>query len=309
MDLEQIVRNKNNMTKKTRFAVCPTCGAVSVVGGPCEYCGTQLVANEDTVTYEERIIPKRTISPMAFAQKVSVFKRVHEYVGNCAVVDMGDLCGMINLNGDFIFPLEFGRIEIYPTGIAYMQKGSDRYLFDLVLWKRINCRLPFVSSESDWHNIPVMAERRFHDDYNYYSIWTKYEKAIWEEYKKTGEIVYGYSAVFDENDRLVAEGSCVKEVETGLILSGSKYFDFHTQRTYSIPASHAKFEVQGKSLALGSSILNIKGKTPEEIQKAINSVRFGADLSAKAQDPSYQFAAFFIIGFIGLFITILVLCS
>lgn len=265
---------------KETFVVCPTCGAVSVVGGPCEYCGTQLVANKDSVTYEERIIPERTISPVAFAQKVSVFKNVGEFIGNCAVVDMGGVSGMINLNGDFIFPLEFGRIKLYPTSIAYMQKGSDRYLFDLVRWKRINHELPIISSTSESWNIPDEAERKFHDDCKYYSIYLCYKT-------HTDSIQY-YSALFDENDHLIKgfTRSHYQTVKTGLLLGDRTYFDFKTRHLYHPPQPRYYFERKGSSLVINGSILNTEGKTKEEIQNEINEAASGSSNSSSGSSNS-----------------------
>lgn len=266
---------------KETFVVCPTCGAVSVVGGPCEYCGTQLVANEDSVTYEERIIPKRTISPMAYAQKVSVFKNVGEYICNCAVVSMGGLKGLINLNGDFIFPLEYGVIKIYPFFIVYFQKDDDRFLFDLLHWRRLNYN-PIVSKTS---NVPVMVQREFffedgnEDEYSYQFLAVK-------EYDDQRHERISFS-VYDKDDREVIHGSdCYSTVKGGIILSNrQEYFDIQNQKVFLCPSlltknAHTHFcDKNGKlaihcSSARGSETigLDIKGKSVEGIQREIDTV-------------------------------------
>ena len=273
-----------------KFAVCPTCGAVSVAGEPCEYCGTPIVVKEDTATYEERIVPKRTISPMAYAQKVSVFKNVGEYICNCSVVSMGGLKGLINLNGDFIFPLEYGEIKIYPCWIAYFQTGSDHFLFDLLHWRRLNYKIPFDSKKSKWDNVPVMVHKDFffedgnEDEYSYQLLVVEQDGGVYE-----------YFAVYDKDDREVIHGSGYDRydstVEGGIVFSGRhKYFDIHTQKVFQCPGyltknryPRASFSTKGDKLAIFANYgdkltnwetigLDIKGKSAEGIQKEIDRV-------------------------------------
>lgn len=276
-----------------KFAVCPTCGAVSVAGEPCEYCGTPIVVKEDTATYEERIVPKRTIHPVAFAQKVSVFKEVGEYICNCAVVSMGGLKGLINLNGDFIFPLEYGEIKIYPCGIVYFQKGSDRYLFELVFWERIDFDLKVVSETSEWVNVPEKVERKLfedktNDDYCYFFVVA--------EYNNKESVV---TALYDKDYRLIATGTKLEKVRGGLILKDNLYFDFSTRRPYKIKrtfdfnSSTSLFlSFVGRDGVLHIKVkripgddtyyaLNIEGMTAEEIQDEI------AKTEKRAYDEEY----------------------
>lgn len=271
---------------KEKFTVCPSCGAVGLVGETCEYCGTQIVAKEETATYEERIVSKRTINPMTFAQKVSVFKNVGEYICNCAVVSMGHLSGVINLNGDFIFPLEYGRIKLYDTGYAYLQKGSDRFLFDLTSWKRVDFHLPLYSEESGDHkNIPDRLDKV---DYGEYYSLTLY----WEWYDRTVKRSY----LLDKNNSLAyyTEGGVFERVETGFITrhrnrhSCSSYYDIRLKKLFHSPdiktelSSEVGFTSKEGKLAMlayfdfiGSSHffpLDIDGKSAEDIQKEINGV-------------------------------------
>lgn len=274
---------------KEKFTVCPSCGAVGLVGETCEYCGTQIVAKEETATYEERIVSKRTINPMAFAQKVSVFKNVGEYICNCAVVSMGHLSGVINLNGDFIFPLEYGRIKLYNTGYVYLQKESDRFLFDLTSWKRVDFHLPLYSEESGDHkNIPDRLDKV---DYGEYYSLTLY----WEWYDRTAKRSY----LLDNNNSLAfwTNGGVFERVETGFIVrhpnsrhpncSGS-YYDIRLKKLFHRPdiktkmSSEIGFTSKEGKLAMlayfdfiGSSHffpLDIDGKSAEDIQKEINGV-------------------------------------
>lgn len=273
-----------------KFAVCPTCGAVSVAGEPCEYCGTPIVVKEDTATYEERIVPKRTIHPAAFAQKVSVFKNVGEYICNCSVVSMGGLKGLINLNGDFIFPLEYGEIEIYPSFIVYFQKGANRFLFDLLYWRRLNFKIPLVS-RSEWDNVPVSVHRNFFfedgndDEYSYQLL------AIVQECR-TDMGLYKKSSfgVYDKDDREVIHDSDYNfMVEGGVVFSDSqKYFDINTRKVFQCPRRltqnvfpNARFREKDGKLAIFSQYggdytaiigLDIEGKSAEGIQKEIDRV-------------------------------------
>lgn len=255
-----------------RFAVCPTCGAVSMVGGPCEYCGTPIVEKEGTETYGERIVSERTISPMAFAQKISVFKEVGEYICNCAVVNMGKLSGIINLNGDLIFPLEYGQIKIYPSnGIAYLQKGSDSFLFDLVHWKRM-FSLPWPPEKVERR---LCFEDKDHDDYYYYYMAVVRSSSVY--------------ALYDKDDNEIATGEYFKNVKGGIIITRRKYFDFRTRKVYELPPSNSscRFTVEDGVLYISYNSLffkvsegdlsskkdciplNLEGKTAEEIQKEI----------------------------------------
>lgn len=265
-----------------KFAVCPTCGAVSVAGEPCEYCGTPIVVKEDTATYKERIVPKRTIHPVAFAQKVSVFKAVGEYICNCSVVSMGGLKGLINLNGDFIFPLEYGEIKIYPCWIAYFQTGSNCFLFDLLLWRRLNYK---IESCPDRVHREFFSEDGNDDEYSYQLL------AVEQEYWERGRLYKKSSfRVYDKDDREVIYDSDYNfKVKGGIVFSDNqKYFDINTRKVFQCPRRLTQdvlpptayfWEKDGK-LAIflfeaGISetfVLDIEGKSAEGIQKEIDRV-------------------------------------
>ena len=262
-----------------RYAVCPQCGAMGVVGEQCDYCGTPIVIKENTATYEARIVSKRTIDPVAFAQKVSIFKNVGEYICNCAVVSMGELNGVINRNGDFIFPLEYGRIKLYDEGYAYLQKGSFHSLFDLTSWKR----LFFIDAK----NAPYELTRKIYKDY--YCLTLYFETYYEGEFIKTAR-----SYLLDQNDSLFFSARVINKVNTGFIDGGVKwtrsYYDIRLNKTFYCPSldldgfAHAGFTSKDGKLAMayftyfsGTEVsqffaLDIDGKTAEDIQKEIDRV-------------------------------------
>ena len=144
-----------------KYTVCPTCGAIGQIGAVCEYCGKAINEDENersvTFTLSQEVIPKRTISRPELAEKVSVFSRVDEYVGKCAIASVyissvlydGRMYGIVNLNGDILFPPEYDKIVLFEQGYAYLQKDDDCFLFDLMKWKRIE-GIPQV----DWDKPP-----------------------------------------------------------------------------------------------------------------------------------------------------------
>lgn len=178
-----------------RYAVCHQCGAMGVVGGQCDYCGATIVAKEGDATYEARIVSKRTVSPAEFAKKVSIFKHVGKFFDGCAVVSIGNLYGLINLNGDLILPLEYHCIKLYgleslDATIAFLYH-HDSYdggeFFDLMKWKRIGGIF--------WSDPP-------------YRIWDTlihFNKKVYYcfgcEYKDKSDCLY----VFDENGKMTHE--------------------------------------------------------------------------------------------------------
>lgn len=234
-----------------KFAVCPSCGAIGAAGMPCEYCGTTILANEDTITYGERIVSERTINPVAFAQKVSVFKKVGEYIFNCAVVDMGGLYGMINLNGDLLFPLEYGYIKMYPCGIAFLRKGTDYFVFDMSIWKRLDVQLPNFELvykyvyKSD--TVPVKVEKKSVGDFFAVTIEWPEEIERWflGERRLERNDNHRLSCVFDQNGhaqapRVIAFVDSFRAFENGFY-SYKHLWDVRTQKTYSINGPYDSF--------------------------------------------------------------------
>lgn len=155
-----------------KYTVCPTCGAIGQIGAVCEYCGKAINEDENersvTFTLSKEVIPKRTISRPELAEKVSIFSRVYEYVGKCAIASVhissvlydGRMYGIVNLNGDILFPPEYDKIVLYEDGCAYLQKDGDCFLFDLMKWKRID--IP----QLDENSIPEDVRTFYRQDYH-----------------------------------------------------------------------------------------------------------------------------------------------
>lgn len=244
-----------------KFAVCPSCGAIGAAGMPCEYCGTTILASEDTITYGERIVSERTINPVAFAQKVSVFKKVGEYIFNCAVVDMGGLYGMINLNGDLLFPLEYGYIKMYPCGIAYLRKGTDGFVFDMSIWKRLDVLRPdFLLWKID--TVPVNVKKESVGDF--------FAVTIEHVSKISGHNCYLF-CVFDQNGH--AQAPAVNADDPFLAFENGFYskkylWDVRTQKTYSI--NPYEFFWRGSSIHLGKWV-SVRGGGIEDFTVPFNT--------------------------------------
>ena len=179
-----------------KYTVCPTCGAIGQIGAVCEYCGKAINEDENersvTFTLSQEVIPKRTISRPELAEKVSVFSRVDEYVGKCAIASVyissvlydGRMYGIVNLNGDILFPPEYDKIVLFEQGYAYLQKDDDCFLFDLMKWKRIE-GIPQV----DWDKPPKDVRVFYHQDYYAIVVLSSYD--------------YCRAFVFDDENRCI----------------------------------------------------------------------------------------------------------
>lgn len=182
-----------------KYTVCPTCGAIGQVGAVCEYCGKAI--NEDEIersvalTFSKEVIPKRTISRQELAEKVSIFSRVYEYIGKCAIASVyissvlhdDRMYGIVNLNGDILFPPEYDKIVLYKDGCAYLQKDDDCFLFDLMKWKRID--IP----QLDENSIPDNVRTFYRQDYHAVVLW-----------KNGGDYSDSFKAfVFDDENRCI----------------------------------------------------------------------------------------------------------
>lgn len=89
----------------TQFTPCPACGAVGEVGNNCQFCGTTIILKEEAKIYDSRIINHRTITPQQYAEKVSIYHNLESLYDGVVKVSIGDLEGIVNLNGDLIYPL------------------------------------------------------------------------------------------------------------------------------------------------------------------------------------------------------------
>lgn len=92
----------------TQFTPCPACGAVGEVGSNCQFCGTTIVLKEGSSLSTERVPHVRTVTPQQYAEKISIYQNVEgsKNSSNLMYVSIGDLEGLININGDLIYPLQ-----------------------------------------------------------------------------------------------------------------------------------------------------------------------------------------------------------
>lgn len=91
------------MTKQ--FISCPACGALGEVGSACQFCGTMVMLKEGATISTERIPQKRTVTPQQYAEKISIYQEVVSVGFGLLRVSIGKQYGLINLNGDLIYPL------------------------------------------------------------------------------------------------------------------------------------------------------------------------------------------------------------
>ncbi len=92
----------------TQFTPCPACGAVGEVGSTCQFCGTTIILKEGATSSTERVPHVRTVTPQQYAEKISIYQNVEgsKNSSNLMYVSIGDEEGLINLNGDLIYPLQ-----------------------------------------------------------------------------------------------------------------------------------------------------------------------------------------------------------
>lgn len=91
-----------------QFTPCPACGAVGEVGSNCQFCGTTIILKEGATSSTERVPHVRTVTPQQYAEKISIYQNVEgsKNSSNLMYVSIGDEEGLINLNGDLIYPLQ-----------------------------------------------------------------------------------------------------------------------------------------------------------------------------------------------------------
>lgn len=89
----------------TQFTPCPACGAVGEVGCNCQFCGTAIILKEGAIPSDARIIKQRTVTPQQYAEKISIYHNIVGLDSEISKVSIGQQEGIINLNGDIIYPL------------------------------------------------------------------------------------------------------------------------------------------------------------------------------------------------------------
>lgn len=94
-----------------QFTPCPACGAIGEIGQKCSFCGTTIVSKEDSVISDARIVRQRTISAQRYAEKISIYHDVRYLGYGLTKVSIGEMYGLVNLNGDIIYPLGSDGID------------------------------------------------------------------------------------------------------------------------------------------------------------------------------------------------------
>lgn len=103
-----------------QFTSCPACGAVGEIGSACQFCGTTIVQKEGVIATNSRIVNVRTVSPQEYANKIAIYRKIESYE-TYSIVSIGDQVGVINLNGDLVYPL--GKDRIYHSSKTVVQVG------------------------------------------------------------------------------------------------------------------------------------------------------------------------------------------
>lgn len=94
-----------------QFTPCPACGALGEVNCACQFCGTTITLKEGTIATDSRVVKQRTVTPQQYAEKISLYHNV-EPVGFLKIVSIGKEYGVVNLNGDLVYPLGSDVIQI-----------------------------------------------------------------------------------------------------------------------------------------------------------------------------------------------------
>lgn len=113
-----------------QFTPCPACGAVGEIDKRCLFCGTIIVSKEGSVISDARIVRQRTISAQQYAEKISIYHNVKSLGDGLTMVSIGKMYGLINLNGDIIYPLGNDEIRLVSKdtiglGHTYEETLSD----------------------------------------------------------------------------------------------------------------------------------------------------------------------------------------
>lgn len=106
-----------------QFTLCPTCGIVGGIGSKCQFCGAIVTLKEGAVVSTERFPQKRTVTPRQYAENISIFHKVEPANDRLLKVAIGEQYGLVNLNGDLVYPL--GSKEIYSVYGNIVEFGRE----------------------------------------------------------------------------------------------------------------------------------------------------------------------------------------
>ena len=137
----------------TQFTPCPACGAVGEVGSNCQFCGTTIILKEGATFSDTRVMKQRTITPQQYAEKISIYHNIEGLCEGTLKVSIGGQEGIINLNGDLIYPLGNERITkgfqegIVKIGEKYLNLENFEYVEDPYLNKIVLEKIKKLSNE------------------------------------------------------------------------------------------------------------------------------------------------------------------
>lgn len=195
-----------------QFTLYPICGKVGEIGSKCLFCGTTIVQKEKIIATNARIVKVRTVSPQEYANKISIYHEIDSKL-NFSIVRIGDQKGVINHNGDLIWPLGNYRIRLVSDFVIFV--GHDFYTSQYVNLETLE--------EADFHlfvkdpNNPQQLHRL--KEPRTWSIENSYENI-------NGEInKYKYAEKIGKLDKQSASGTYLLHKENGcaLWIIGKKY--------------------------------------------------------------------------------------
>lgn len=127
----------------TQFTPCPACGAVGEVGSTCQFCGTTIILKEGATSSTERVPHERTVTPQQYAEKISIYHNIKPLGKKLLWVSIGNQYGIVNMNGDIVYPLGNDEIcivseDTIKLGYKYektLSKASKRWNTILERWE------------------------------------------------------------------------------------------------------------------------------------------------------------------------------
>lgn len=110
------------------IVACPLCGALGKAGEPCEFCGATVpLPKESTPQNTSVVVDRQTIPAEEFAKRVAKYHNVSSWRFNLAIARIGELCGVINRNGELVIPLNYKNVFICSADYCWL----DRDIYDL----------------------------------------------------------------------------------------------------------------------------------------------------------------------------------
>lgn len=122
-----------------QFTPCPACGALGEIGSNCQFCNTTIVQKEGVIASETRLVERRTVTPQQYAEKISIYHDIKSLSETYSQVSIGDQKGIININGDLIFPLErrYGSFCGISSSIVALEGDKTIQYYNLNSFEKI----------------------------------------------------------------------------------------------------------------------------------------------------------------------------